>query len=365
MRLKILNFQSIGKAELLFPMGITALVGSSNSGKTAVVRALTSLLTNPSEAKSFIKYGESKTEVELEIDNQPNIKWTRTLKDSTYEIGDELHQKVGKTDAFELIPNTGFCKDEEGNILNIQDEWATLFPFDRNSSQMYKLFEEVFAFNNSSEVLHKIKTDEGDIKKALLELNKDYIKNETKINKITSFLNDNPVESLIKDKNSIQKIFDRLELLNSDSETVTHDLKMLAKIRDIKSIEVDNKFLDSYVKLISYTEYIESNIKLIDCRVDSLENDLSLLDNYIELKKDTEYILSNMPLLTLRIEEVEFEHKQLEDHLVLSKDVTGVLSDIEEYKRLTQELKETTEQLSVLNKEWSEIETCPVCGKEM
>ena len=46
--LKIEDFQSIGNAELEFIPGINLIVGQSNSGKTAVLRAIDSVLTNPS-----------------------------------------------------------------------------------------------------------------------------------------------------------------------------------------------------------------------------------------------------------------------------------------------------------------------------
>ena len=49
--IKLKNFQSIGKAELLFEPGVNLIVGQSNSGKTAILRAISAALNNPTRGK--------------------------------------------------------------------------------------------------------------------------------------------------------------------------------------------------------------------------------------------------------------------------------------------------------------------------
>ena len=195
MKLKVSNFQSISDASLEFPIGITLVVGPSNSGKTSLIRAIYSLLTNTSEAKNFIKHETDKSRVTLELEGFPKLTWTRTLKDATYEIDDVVHQKVGKVDLFDLVPNNGFYQDDtSSDILNIQDEWSTLFPFDRNSSQMYKLFEELFSINDATEVMTNIKNDDLTLRKELVDLDKKVIKNSEKINSSTDFTPSQPID---------------------------------------------------------------------------------------------------------------------------------------------------------------------------
>ena len=49
------NFQSISGAELEFVEGLNLIVGQSNSGKTAILRAINSVVDNPSRGKLYIK----------------------------------------------------------------------------------------------------------------------------------------------------------------------------------------------------------------------------------------------------------------------------------------------------------------------
>ena len=64
--LKIEDFQSIGNAELEFTPGINLIVGQSNSGKTAILRAIDSVLTNSTYPKSFIKHHTNETNVNFQ-----------------------------------------------------------------------------------------------------------------------------------------------------------------------------------------------------------------------------------------------------------------------------------------------------------
>ena len=45
------NFQSISDANLEFVEGLNLIVGQSNSGKTAILRAINSVVDNPSRGK--------------------------------------------------------------------------------------------------------------------------------------------------------------------------------------------------------------------------------------------------------------------------------------------------------------------------
>ncbi len=67
-RLLIKNFQAHKKLELTFAPGVTTIVGPSDVGKSAVIRALTWIMTNRPGGVEFIREGARSTTVELEVD---------------------------------------------------------------------------------------------------------------------------------------------------------------------------------------------------------------------------------------------------------------------------------------------------------
>jgi exonuclease SbcC len=89
-RLRIKNFQAHSKLDVDFDPRVTCIVGSSDTGKSSIIRALLWLVTNKPSGKDFIRNGESSCSVRLECDGN---KITRTRgSDNTYKLNkDEFH----------------------------------------------------------------------------------------------------------------------------------------------------------------------------------------------------------------------------------------------------------------------------------
>lgn len=74
-KIEIENFQSIKK--LAIDLGqYTVLVGTSNQGKTAIVRAIESVFTNPA-GQSRIRKGASHCIVRLDFDDGTWVLWEK------------------------------------------------------------------------------------------------------------------------------------------------------------------------------------------------------------------------------------------------------------------------------------------------
>jgi energy-coupling factor transporter ATP-binding protein EcfA2 len=85
------DFQSWKKFDLSVS-GFTVIVGSSNRGKTALIRALRGILRNQVQ-EAHIRKGEKSTEVGLEIDQGPVVSLTRG-KTTTYKIDSKDFSKL-------------------------------------------------------------------------------------------------------------------------------------------------------------------------------------------------------------------------------------------------------------------------------
>ena len=78
MKVKINNYQIIKEAELEFKPGVTVIIGSSNNGKSSVIRAIESAINNKG-GSDFINYDAESCEVTIE-DLGQKIIWSKEFK---------------------------------------------------------------------------------------------------------------------------------------------------------------------------------------------------------------------------------------------------------------------------------------------
>ena len=83
--IRLSNFQSHKETVLELVPGINAVVGESDSGKTAIIRALNWLVTNRPSGAAFQRHGTKETEVGLITDDGELVRY-RTAKANGYRI---------------------------------------------------------------------------------------------------------------------------------------------------------------------------------------------------------------------------------------------------------------------------------------
>jgi DNA repair protein SbcC/Rad50 len=83
--LKLRNFQRYKKFELVFDPQITSIVGPSDSGKTALIRALRLVFTGEPRGNAYITHGETRMEAEVGLDGHV-IQRVRDKKQNNYNL---------------------------------------------------------------------------------------------------------------------------------------------------------------------------------------------------------------------------------------------------------------------------------------
>lgn len=91
--LLIRNFQRHAKLRIHFDPGITTIVGPTDSGKSAVLRALSWVLFNQPQGDAHIKQGEDFARVRLKVDGQEIIR--QRGKENLYLLGEEEFKAFG------------------------------------------------------------------------------------------------------------------------------------------------------------------------------------------------------------------------------------------------------------------------------
>lgn len=97
-RVRVRNFQSIEDAEVVVDR-FTAVTGANNSGKTATMRAIQGVFSNPG-GDAYVRHGKEKLSVELDFGDGQTVVWEKGPKvKPTYKVkGKTLHPGRGVPD---------------------------------------------------------------------------------------------------------------------------------------------------------------------------------------------------------------------------------------------------------------------------
>jgi len=130
-RLHIENFQSHKNLTLDFSDGLNVIVGPSDSGKTAVIRALRWCLFNEPRGVDFIRMGESAASVEVTFDDDMMLRRERSNKVNRYVLrlpdGEEqTYDRFGNDVPPEILAAHGIraieVDPERSEVLNIASQ---------------------------------------------------------------------------------------------------------------------------------------------------------------------------------------------------------------------------------------------------
>lgn len=79
------NFMAHEHTELELSLGVNALTGPNNTGKSAIVEGLRCVATNP-VPKHYIRHGAKEARVSVEIEDGTKVVWVRKKKSAGYEL---------------------------------------------------------------------------------------------------------------------------------------------------------------------------------------------------------------------------------------------------------------------------------------
>jgi exonuclease SbcC len=115
-RLTLTNWQCYPKATIDFSPGLTVLVGASNSGKSAIVRALRRVIRD--EGPTAVRYGETETTLQLvcsggTVARHLKVRRSKDKKpqmvENTYRANDQEFKAVGDTIPAEVLAVHGLA----------------------------------------------------------------------------------------------------------------------------------------------------------------------------------------------------------------------------------------------------------------
>lgn len=134
-KLRLKNFQRHDKFVVEFDPFVTTIVGSTNAGKSSIVRALRWIFLNRPSGDSFVRHGRTETSVTATIDG---VKLKRSKGDENlYELDGKQYKAFGTT-----VPDE--CRSFHGiTSVNIQRQHDSYYWLSMSAGDVAKELNEI------------------------------------------------------------------------------------------------------------------------------------------------------------------------------------------------------------------------------
>ena len=317
-RLKIKNFQSHRRSELTFSPGVNVIVGTSDSGKSAILRALRWLIWNRPSGDAFRSWWGGDIEVELETSE--NTIRRRKGKTDEYVLDEGEPFRAFRTDVPQEITDAvnisevNFQQQSEryfllnstpGEVARFFNKVAHLDQIDRGSSFIRSTISRLTSTIDSLRIQRKAKKEELDTY--------DYLEKfemELEVLETTQENYDLQIKSIAKLRGLIADIFEVDEEINSKCDKIALEpfvdilLTLYAKRQEIEDQAV--KIEDLLSSLTRISEKQEEYQHLIDLE--------TYVDNILSLVSERDDIKQQWGTLEKGIKNIEFIDKALKEN---------------------------------------------------
>ena len=343
-KVQLENYRSHSNTTVEFTKGVNLILGKNGRGKTSILEAISTVMFNTKDrtgketGKSYIKFGEKSSKVEIDFiandSREYNLKTEffktkpkkQTLKDMTgSEYDGDIQEKLEELCGIKK----GFEETYENIVIAKQNEFINIFkakPKDREeifnkifNTQIYKEMYDSFL----KEAVDKYKSEKENLDSKINYLKENMEDKE----QITNFLKEEKdVEKNLQDNfKNINVVSKNLENEIKDYETTEIELNNL-----IKNIKDEENKIKKYLNILkeniieakqakkakiivketekSYLEYLDIENKLKDLR----EN----LDNLLEEQKLNIQYQNNIKILKLNNENLKTDIINLEENIL-------------------------------------------------
>lgn len=160
-KLTLKNFQAHKHLEIEFHPQVTTIVGPSDVGKSAVIRALRWVLTNRPSGAGFIRHGAKCSTVELIVELETRLTRSRGGSTNVYKLNDKEFEAFGNDVPPEIAKVVNVAD------INFQGQFASPYWFDLTGGQVSRELNQIVNLEvidstlaNLSSLVRKAKAEE-------------------------------------------------------------------------------------------------------------------------------------------------------------------------------------------------------------
>lgn len=365
-KIKLKNFQSL--KDVTFNLGrVTVLRGSSDVGKSAVIRALNAFFSN-SFNQEYAHNGELPFGVAIQKDNKVAL-GRRTTKGVEYKFDSTVYSKTAKkipSDISEFLGIYPYSIDVDMSVFfQIQKQFDAPFLLADSSITVAKIIGRV---SNLNIVLMAMREMYASQLEAKQELNYLYSRKKELSNSLLKFSNFDSYEDKFKLAESLE---DSLETVRSNKQKLLDVISMGdAYSERVKSFEASKTGLANYNDLLNFLftyENLRQNcFNLFFVEVSLKDNKANLFDKHISFIEDFIAVstkFSSLKELVSSLENLKTEFKfnptvfSLLDNIDLENldRIQEVISQGDLFNTKVRSFRENSTKLKSLEEEFAQL----------
>lgn len=345
----IINFQNYENVKFHFDKGINVIIGTSDTGKTVLARALYWVLFNRPIGDTFLRDGASNVSVELKKENH-TVKRVKTNTENYYIIDNDPKQRF---DALKTNVPEEITKILGLTPTNLQMQLEQHFLLSVSSGEVAKSFNNVAGIN-------------------------DIDTSTSNINKLFKYTNTKKslTKNLIDEKEKKLKTFENLEELEDLSTRV---ITLQSKKSELKSeIGLITRYIENInktkIKIKQYQPFvnIEQQFKAVNIlmkKENMMQIEVDQLHNTIAIIKKYKFDLENIQDWSAIKKQIKSISDQDQKQKAIQNSVNTLLSALS----VIQNMKDKIETQKSINKRLlmkkerieKELVDCPYCGKSL
>lgn len=343
--IKIQNIQSHKDTELKLSPGINAIIGSSNNGKSAILRALYWAVYNRPlgidnllSHWAFDKKGNQIEPMEVTVRNDNGIVIRRRTKTENQYIVNDEELNVVKTDVPVQVEKLLCLSD-----TNIQRQQDAPFLLSLSNGQVAQYFNKTVRLDIIDRVLSNAESKRRKTNQEISqneELLKEYVDKRDKYNWLDE------AEKLLSKYNNISEKHDSIA---AEFDKLNNELELYEKYSELKT---------KYSSISKVKEYI-NKFELLNEQTKKLENDIIVIEESL----DDFAACKVYPAFDTEKKLIQ-KFDSLNDELAKKEENINSLDEsINSYLKLIDYIKGCKENITNLKKQLPDV--CPLCGAVM
>lgn len=362
MKVKIKNYQAIKDATLEFNKGLTAIIGTTNAGKSSIIRAIESAINNKA-GNGFINYDANECQVIIEAGDNV-VEWSKkTTGAGTYTLNGSTITKIGRSQNEEVaaILNMQEVQVNENKIrLNFWKQMEYPFLVGYTPNQLFnfisKSSEQEYIKQFQETKQGELKSIDDEIKKSYTAIdirNDDILQTKSKINTLEVYLkvDSNELKQLVEFEEALNETINKIDKINTTIEETTHSLvgpskKVVGLKVILDGMADDLQFVLNGEELLNKIDGLEVNIVETGTMNDTTKKVLEVLSDKSSKLEDT--------LNTI---------KSIENSLLEALSIESSINTLDtNINSIKTQIKDTLNKLETINTELKEFTVCPLCG---
>jgi energy-coupling factor transporter ATP-binding protein EcfA2 len=383
--ISVRNYQSLRKIDL--DLGrITAIVGESDSGKSALFRAVRAWAINQ-DGTDFITAGEKKTSVTID-----GVSWIQAKDINRYEIGDKVWDKVGRSVPDEVRAATNMGEFEFGKdirlCLNFSAQLDPLFVVQGNPADNAKVIGSI---SNIHRIYNAIREAEKDAKACKRGLGEVQTRSEQLKTDIDSEAG--KLEMLDRRVAAIKAIFVRAEAIDNRMlgitavwASITRAREAMASARGVVARYKGIDFGSAEAKIVNHinidaigtkyaimaAQYITTKDTVSRYRGVKFQAIEAKMVNYSDIATmgariaglDAQYTAARRAVAAFKGFRAQEGMDATTRYENLSTTRSALLSVLQEIKAMRKQRDTSAEAMAAAQAELDTIEVCPQCGAQ-